>query len=142
MVDSMMGRLARWLRLLGYDAPLLEKPPLQIKKDQVFLTRRKAWQNKVGVVFVLHDRLEDQLAQVTKTLGLNYQPQKLFTRCLECNLTVQSVSPSEVQGLVPEYILHTAESFSQCPGCGRVFWPGTHVDRAEGLLKVIWKNKT
>jgi hypothetical protein len=135
----MMARLARWLRLLGYDAPLLKKPPVQIKPDQVFLTRRRGWKNRPRVVYVLHDQLEDQLIQTVKKLDLQYKPQNIFTRCLECNLEVVPVLPSDVEGLVPEYVLHTAFRFSRCPGCGKVFWPGTHVDRSEAFLGKVFK---
>jgi uncharacterized protein with PIN domain len=126
----MLGRLARWLRLLGYDAALLERPPARVGPDEVLLTRRTSLAKKPGVVFVDHDRLGDQLGQVVKELGLEVDASRFFSRCLDCNLLVEPVERSQVQGLVPDYIFHTAERFTRCPQCGKIFWPGSHGRRA------------
>ena len=137
LCDSMLGRLARWLRLLGYDAPLVKRPPAQAAPDEVLLTRRRAWQGRPGVLLVAHDRLEDQLRQVAAELGLRPDPARFFSRCLECNLPVESISKDQAAGRVPDFTLDTAECFTQCPGCGKVFWPGSHGKRAAARMQEI-----
>lgn len=135
LCERMLGRLARWLRLLGHDAPILERPPARVPPGAVLLTRRVSLANRPGVIFVTHDRVEDQLAQVASELGLAVDPARLFSRCLDCNLPVTPMTREEAAGLVPDYVLATAESFTRCPGCGRVFWPGSHGQRALAKLE-------
>ncbi len=130
MCDSMLGRLARWLRLLGYDAPLLKPIPAQAPPGESLLTRRRAWQGRPGVLFIRHDRLEDQLRQAMAELQLTPDPALFFSRCLECNVLVEPLERRAAAGRVPDFILDTAESFTQCPHCGKVFWPGSHGKKA------------
>ncbi|MCF8031522.1 MAG: Mut7-C RNAse domain-containing protein [Desulfarculaceae bacterium] len=132
--DAMLGRLARWLRLMGYDAPHVKRPPAQAAPGEVVLTRRRAWQGRPGVLFVAHDKLEDQLRQVAAELELKPEPADFFSRCLDCNLPVEPLERGDVAGRVPDYVLDTAESFTQCPSCKKVFWPGSHGKRARQRL--------
>ena len=138
LVDRMLGRLATWLRMLGWDAPLVDNPPARLGLGQVLLTRRRAWRGRPGVVFIEHDRVADQLAQVRDALGLELDQQRLFTRCLRCNVTVEPISREQAAGLVPDYTAATAAGFTRCPKCGRVYWPGSHGQRALATLQSIF----
>lgn len=138
LVDRMLGRLATWLRLLGQDAPLVEKPPARLGPGQVLLTRRRDRRGRLGVVFIEHDLVEDQLAQVKDALGLRLDPKLLFTRCLRCNVPVEPITREEAAGLVPDYTAATAAAFTRCPECGRVYWPGSHGQRALNTLQQIF----
>ena len=131
----MLGRLARWLRILGYDAPLLQRPPVRLAPNEILLTRRRSLGGKERVFFVRHDRVGDQLRQVVSGLGLEIDPKRFFSRCLECNQPVESISKDQAAGLVPDFTLHTAEVFTRCPECGKIFWPGSHGKRAARQLK-------
>ncbi len=138
LLERHLGRLARWLRLLGYDAALLQRPPAVVPPGRVLLTRRRRLRGRRGVVWVAADRLEDQLRQVMSELDLRPSSARRFSRCLDCNRPVEPVPREEVAGLVPDYVLHTAERFTRCPGCGRVFWPGSHGRRAaERLARIL-----
>lgn len=138
LCESMLGKLARWLRLLGEDAPLLSKPRLSLGPDEVLLTRRLGLKNRPGVLFVEHDRLEDQLGQVLSELQLTPDPGRFFCRCLECNVLVEPLARERAEGLVPDFTLETAESFTQCPECKKIFWPGSHGERArERIIKML-----
>lgn len=133
----MLGHLARWLRLLGYDAPQPKRLPAQAAPGEALLTRRRAWQGRPGVVFIKHDRLEDQLGQVLDELELTPEPRRFFSRCLDCNVPVEPLAREAAAGRVPDYILDTAEGFTHCLGCGKVFWPGSHGKRARERLAAI-----
>ncbi len=135
LCDSMLARLARWLRLLGWDAPLLARPPLRPGPGEVLLTRRRRLAGRPGVILVEADQLAGQLAQVLGELDLEPRPERMFSRCLECNRPVEPVDRDQVAGQVPEFTLHTAPSFTRCPHCGKVFWPGSHGQRARRLLE-------
>ncbi|MCF8044051.1 MAG: Mut7-C RNAse domain-containing protein [Desulfarculaceae bacterium] len=137
LCDSMLGHLARWLRLLGYDAPQPKRLPAQAAPGEALLTRRRAWQGRPGVVFILHDLMEDQLRQVLCELELTPDPSRFFSRCLDCNVPVQPLAREHAAGRVPDYILDTAEGFTHCPSCGKVFWPGSHGKRAQERLTAM-----
>ena len=137
LVERTLGRLARWLRLLGWDARLTERVPPAGRKGWLVLSRRRALAAKPGVLVVESDLLDDQLAQVLDELGLKLQPENFFSRCLDCNQPVVNISKEEAASQAPEYILHTATRFTRCPQCGKVFWPGSHGLRAAARLEKI-----
>jgi uncharacterized protein len=137
LVERTMGRLARWLRMLGWDARLTDRVPPAGREGQVVLTRRRALVGRPGVLVVLSDLLDDQLGQVLNELKLKPDPEMLFSRCLDCNQPVVLISKDEALPVVPEYILHTSPRFTRCPQCGKVFWPGSHGARAGARLEKI-----
>jgi uncharacterized protein with PIN domain len=134
LVERTLGRLARWLRLLGYDARLLERVPPSGQEGLIVLTRRRALAGKPGVVLVASDLVEEQLGQVLDELGLQPRPDQRFSRCLDCNRQVVVINKDEAMPHVPEHVLHTAPRFTRCPQCGKVFWPGSHGIRAGARL--------
>jgi uncharacterized protein len=139
LADSSLGRLSKWLRLLGYntvyyrgeaDRSFLRKAE---KEGRAVLTRRRdvlARQHPGIVLFVENDWVEDQIEEVLEKLDLQPELEKLFTLCLRCNESLRAALPKEVQSLVPDYVFRTQSEFRVCPVCGGVFWPGTHRDRA------------
>jgi len=146
LADSSLGRLSKWLRILGYDTvywrgeadrSFLRKAE---KEGRAVLTRRKdvlAKQHPGIVLFVENDRVEVQIEEVLEKLDLRPEPKNLFTLCLRCNESLKEAKPEDVRPLVPEYVLRTQKEFRVCPGCGGVFWPGTHRERALSTLKRI-----
>lgn len=137
LCERMLGRLATWLRILGYDAPLIERPPAITPPGAVLLTRRRRLAGRPGVLLVEHDRLEDQLRQVLGDLGLRPEPGQWLSRCLACNQAVEPLERAQAAGLVPEYTLATAPCFTRCPACGQVFWPGSHGQRAAQRIETL-----
>lgn len=135
--ERMLGRLARWLRLLGYDAPLIDRPRLSLAEGEVLLTRRLRLKGRKSVLFIEHDRLEDQLGQFLRDLNLTPDAARLFTRCLDCNVSVEPLEREQAAGLVPDYVLDTAESFTRCSECEKIFWPGSHGQRARIIIRSI-----
>jgi uncharacterized protein with PIN domain len=148
LADSSLGRLSKWLRILGYDTVYwrgeADRPFLRIaeREGRVVLTRRRdvlARQHTGSVLFLENDRVQDQIEEVLKKLDLRPDPEKRFTLCLRCNEFLNAVTPEEVQPLVPDYVFRTQKEFRVCPVCGGVFWPGTHRDRALSTLRRILK---
>jgi uncharacterized protein with PIN domain len=135
VVERTLGRLARWLRLLGWDAHLVERVPPAGRQGLVVLTRRRALAQRPGVIVIESDSLEEQLVQVLDELGLKPRLDMLFSRCLDCNQPVMVISKDQAVSQVPEHVLHTAPRFTRCPQCGKVFWPGSHGQRAEARLR-------
>jgi hypothetical protein len=132
-VDTMLGRLARWLRILGYDAAYgshlhgATLARVARREQRVILTRDRQLlrdRNLPAHVFIEHDDFRAQLRQVAARLGL--RGQAAFSRCIACNRPVESVSPATVRDRVPAYVAETQAEFWECGGCGRVYWPATH----------------
>jgi len=147
VADAMLGSLARWLRTLGYDTlydPSLsdhELVRLARQEGRVLLTRdtELVRRRNLNVLFVESGDWKAQIKQVLKTLRLpTSQP---FTRCLECNELLVPISRSEAWGLVPPYVFANRDSFSLCPKCNKVFWPGTHRQHMEQTIRELWSGK-
>jgi hypothetical protein len=128
----MLGTLARWLRILGYDTifdPALDDHQLArlaLAQDRVLLTRDRALAEKRGVrtLLIESEQLDDQIQQVLADLQL--EPEQSFSRCPVCNALLESVDREAVQNRVPAYVARTHERFMHCPECGRVYWRGSH----------------
>jgi uncharacterized protein with PIN domain len=138
IADNNVGKLARWLRLMGYDTLLFrEKDDNQmiqralsenrviLTKDAQFMRRRLVTDGKIGTIHIKHDDPRLQVQEVVKTLKLDYHF-KPFRLCLECNQRLAPRSKEEVQNLVPARVLETQTQYTWCPGCQRIYWPGTH----------------
>jgi len=137
VVDTMLGKLARWLRALGYDTLY----PRAVEDDRllhlaraearVLLTRDARLAREAGPsgLLVTAERLEGQIGEVVERLDLAPSADGLLSRCLECNGLLERELKEAVRGLVPEYIFSTQEHFVGCRGCGRIYWQGSHADR-------------
>lgn len=131
LVDAMLGRLARWLRLMGYDTiywregsdeELIRQAQadgrLIVTRDHQLAGRRGMW-----ALLVAAETLDAQIVEVRALLGGEPQP---FTRCSECNGVLAELPHAAARALVPPYVWHTQTHFRRCPDCGRVYWKGTH----------------
>jgi uncharacterized protein len=145
LCDVMLGSLARWLRLFGFDCLYLnradddELAELARRDGRWLLTRDRALA-AVGprTQLVSSERLEDQLVEVFARHRLTPEPDLKRARCAECNGELTPVEPGLVVSRVPPYVLETAPSFRACAGCGRVYWPGTHGRRmGERMRRVV-----
>jgi len=135
--DAMLGRLARWLRLLGLDvswqadvddADLVRHA---IEEGRVLVTRDRGLAEAFRVPDLLVLRAEQPEAQLRELCAALDLPRHFrpFTRCSLCNVELVSAAPASVRGAVPERILREKASFRRCPRCARVYWRGSHTDR-------------
>ena len=144
ITDRSLGRLSRWLRLLGYDTVYYrgeaDRAFLRMaeKEGRVVVTKKRdlAGRSHPGPMILLReDRVGDQIREVLSQLSIQPDPAVMFRRCLLCNEYLEEVAPESVAGVVPDYVLRQGRDFKRCPRCGRVFWPGTHRDRAIQFLR-------
>jgi hypothetical protein len=145
LADSNVGRLTRWLRVLGYDAAFEPKLPdgllvfRALREGRVLLTRdvdltrrRLITTGRVRAVLLGHDQVQEQLRQVRGDLDLD--DEAALSRCLECNVPLERRPAAAVAHRVPPYVRATQQRFSECPRCARVYWPGTHWERMRAQL--------
>lgn len=144
VADKMVGRLARWLRIIGQDVaygPELSGSGLlraARQEGRLILTRDRAVtkRNPPPYIMIRSDHFREQLKQVIEECGLD--PLKdAFSRCAECNADLEPLSKSAVEGKVPPYVYETQEVYSFCPKCRRIYWPATHQERMLAELRSL-----
>ena len=136
VVDFMCGRLAKWLRILGYDTEFVKDTSRHkiimksLTEQRIVLTRdtRLSKKKVYKLVLIKSDKIREQVKQVIKELNLKLQKEKFFTICSICNKKVVPVEKEKVKDLVPLYVYQTIDEFYQCPICQRVYWQGSHYD--------------
>lgn len=131
VVDNMLGKLARWLRVLGCDARsmVLENPgamALLMNEGWTPVTRREKFREVEGVVFIRSDHPFQQLMELITLVNLRREEVRPFSRCTLCNASLARIPGEAVFGVVPDYVFETVSDFRKCPDCGRVYWPGSH----------------
>jgi hypothetical protein len=137
VVDVMLGRLAHWLRAMGYDTVYDGRADddrllaLAIADDRTLITRDTRLAKAAGRrgCLIRAERTDPQLVEVVAGLVLDPSDTRWFTRCLECNTTLEPRDKEAVKGLVPPRVFTTQTDFRGCRSCGKVFWPGSHFDR-------------
>lgn len=147
IVDFMCGRLARWLRILGYDAKYTEDISRHkilmdsLIEQRIILTRDTKLSSKKAykLILIKSDKIREQIKQVITELGLQIDKNKFFERCSICNVKVEPVEKESVKDSVPAYVYETTSEFYICPKCNRVYWQGSHYDlflqEVEKILK-------
>ena len=137
MVDHMLIRLGKYLRIIGCDAAW----DLQIRthaliaranaEQRVFLTRNARIPEQYphpDRLFVLHEN--DPVKQFRIVVAeFRIDPlERLFSKCIRCNVFLEQVSEKEtIRPLVHPNVYARFDCFFTCPKCGTVFWKGTHV---------------
>ncbi len=133
-----LGKLAKWLRILGFDTAYqaggsLEKFVRNLETDRMLLCRSRQLPERrlpARTMRIDSDRLPEQLKQVVSALGLSPNDLRLFSRCIRCNLPILQIDKEMVRGKVPDFVWQTQDGFSRCPGCERIFWAGSHLERS------------
>ena len=132
VADAMLGRLAKWLRILGcdtlYDSAWKDLHLVRIARaqDRILLTRNLALARRKGVRALLldSDNLDQQLAQLHHVLGLVAQTR--LGRCPLCNEPLEPINKDQAWGQVPSFVFVKQREFFICPSCNRFYWRGTH----------------
>jgi uncharacterized protein with PIN domain len=140
-VDFMAGRLARWLRILGFDTLYFGRPAdaemmrTALAEGRIVVTRNRSLTGteRPAVVVLDSQSYEDQLDELNGrfTLPGDTRP---FTRCSLCNASLVDLPRAKARGQVPPFIFETHAEFGYCPGCARVYWRGSHWDEMRRLI--------
>jgi uncharacterized protein with PIN domain len=146
LVDRMLGRLARDLRLLGYDTlyykgeDLLELIDLGRKGRRVILTRNSRLIPKRPedrIVQITEDNPALQLKELISRNDIPLEEDRFFSRCLLCNALLEKVPRQEAEGKVPDFIFQHHKEFVRCSRCRKIYWPGTHHENMERKLRKL-----
>ena len=145
--EKTLGKLAKWLRLLGFDTLYQSERNDEsffetLENDRILLTRTQLigkQQTSRKLIYIKSDHLEQQLKQVLKELDLKTADTQPFSICLQCNKRIVAAEKKAVWGRVPDYIFETHEYFQQCPKCSRIYWPGSHTQRSLEKIKSLFE---
>ncbi len=134
MADSMLGRLARWLRILGYDVvyetsisddDLIAKA---LRENRIILTMDRELADRESAKNVLLLKSYDykeQLKHVITYYKIDCESH-IFSRCLLCNERLDSIEKEKIKDKVPPYVYASHDEFDICQQCRRIYWSGTH----------------
>ena len=152
IVDHNVGKLTRYLRMMGYDAVFFNgehdgqmvaiarrEGRIILTKDTQVMRRRVITQGEVRALLIKGDRPQAQLKQVIAAFHLNPRLDP-FSRCLECNQPLIERSQAEVKDRVPPYVFQTQSQYMECSACHRIYWRGTHWTAMTQMLKKFISN--
>jgi uncharacterized protein with PIN domain len=145
LVDINLGRLAKWLRFLGYDTLYYQKVSLYAlsrianSEKRVFLTRsEKNSRLKIfnDSILIKSSNFLEQLSELKSLITLDQE--LLFSRCSLCNKPLFSVEKEKLAHLIPEYIFQSQQDFKICRACGKIYWNGTHQHKISNELEKLY----
>ncbi|MBC8386041.1 MAG: Mut7-C RNAse domain-containing protein [Candidatus Cloacimonetes bacterium] len=146
ILSENLNRLAKWLRILGYDAVLYKSVHfntmvrLAIKENRIFLTRSKKIVNsslKFSRLLIKSDDHSEQLNELSELL--EYKEEEIFSRCILCNKELYEIQKEKISHLIPKFVYETYSEFKICRKCGRIFWRGTHYQEMKNRLEKLFK---
>jgi uncharacterized protein len=144
LTDINLGALARWLRILGYDTRFdrgeVNRDFLRRaqQEDRIVLTRKRETANRQfrgRLIVVLNDRVSLQLREVMEKLDFPVNMDGFYRRCSLCNALLVDLLPGDAEDRVPDFIYHQSGPFRRCPDCGKIYWSGTHREKALAFLR-------
>lgn len=146
IADGMLGRLVRWLRILGHDTLYLTDTDdgrlmdIATTDDRILLTMDTELYDKsisrgITAHLVLPSSHLERLASLASRFNLSLDLEKKASRCTVCNSPLQEISRQEVKGKIPPSSYTMAEAFWECTGCRKFYWQGSHWENMSARLK-------
>jgi uncharacterized protein len=138
LCDDNLGKLAKYLRLIGFDTAFTatisngELIAKMLMENRLVITRDKRLADRIEperVLIVDSDFPDQQLRMAIVKFNPPIDRERFFSRCLICNEICRQIGADEVKDRVFPYILKTKTQFRQCPCCNRIFWQGSHYNR-------------
>lgn len=140
--EKTLGKLAKWLRILGFDTiydPDIKNPA---ESGRILLTRTKRIKYEYTtdkLIFIKSDKPFKQLKEVIKALGIVNEDIKTFTRCIRCNTKIRMINKNSIRSVVPDYVWENQDSFKTCIKCKRIYWQGSHTKRSMEIIKKLFE---
>ncbi len=149
IADQMLGKLAKKLRMLGYDTLYYQgRDPYQIfrlarQEGRMILTRNTKFIPKRPEDQILKIKSDHPLLQLKELIQKGYvslEGESPFSRCLICNTVLGEIPREEAEGKVPDFIFSQQKDFYQCSQCQRIYWQGSHLKNMAKGLEELRKN--
>lgn len=144
IVDSMLGSLAKWLRLMGIDTLYVNESDistiesLALKTGRIIITRTQKFKERKNIetVVLKEKTLKSQIKELIKKLNIK-KSIKFLSRCSLCNSLLLEVEKERIEEKVPPYVFKTQDRFLQCPDCQKIYWQGTHYKNIKKRIESI-----
>jgi len=138
----MLGKLAKYLRILGFDAKCLRNVNLldhlgREDDPRYFLTRRRKAFAYARTINIKAEDVRGQLKELRELIKPFVASDKILARCINCNVLLVDVEKGAIEHRVPEFVFHTYDAFKICPHCQRVYWAGTHTKHMAELIEEV-----
>jgi uncharacterized protein with PIN domain len=146
LVDRMLGKLAKELRMLGYDTIYYQGEDVHQlirwarQEGRVILTRNTKLLPKKSedrILRVTEDKPALQLKELIQKGQITLDEEALFSRCLVCNSLLNEIPREEAEGKVPDFIFYQQKAFFRCPQCRRIYWQGSHQENMQRKLNKL-----
>lgn len=145
--ETTLGKLAKWLRILGFDTVYQagvsgDGLPDPAGKNRILLTRTKRVRDRSTdhkLVFINSNDPYEQVREVLQALGIGAADTRPFSRCTRCNILTRQVDKDAVRSRVPYYVWETNSTFQICSRCRRIYWPGSHIQRSYDIIKQFFE---
>jgi len=145
IVTRELGRLARWLRILGFDTAYFNQGGSgsliiqALREERIVITRNQRLSRTSGVrtLFIETQTVREQIKEVYARLRIPSGSERMFSRCIICNRELERVAKEAAKGQVPPYVFETQQDFLRCPCCRRIYWQGTHWGNVQQIVKEI-----
>jgi len=129
--DSTLGKLTKYLRILGFDAVSINNLDVlsayeNLANPPLLFTRRRKTISYQPMILIKTNRIEEQIKEIESIIKPYITGDDFMTHCIECNALLESTNKADIEARVPEYIYHHHEEFKVCPSCKKVYWEGTH----------------
>ncbi len=147
LADRMLGKLAKELRMLGYDTlyyrgentyPLIkwarEEDRMILTRNTKLLPRRP----EDRILRIMEDNPLLQLKELIKKGLVSLKEENFFVRCLLCNHLLDEMPREEAEGNVPDFIFHQQKEYSRCPQCLKIYWKGSHRDHMKRKVEKLF----
>src|SRR4030042_3543759 len=129
LLSKELGRLVKWLRILGFDAAYFNQDNAgsliiqALKEERVILTRNQRLPKARGlkIILIKNETIKKQVAEILKTFKIKPGPELMFSRCTLCNAKLTEIAKEKVKDKVPEYVFKTQSNFITCPECKRIY---------------------
>lgn len=145
--DHMLGSLAKWLRIFGFDtlypdATTTDDSILQIAKEEsrLLISRDKQLiqrgkKAQLPILEIQTTKLAEQVTQVLSHIPVDEKT--ILSRCTLCNTPLQSIEKKGLESRVPEKVFKTRDEFWYCPICEKYYWMGTHYENMSEKIKIL-----
>lgn len=153
VTDGMLGRLTRWLRLVGKDVVCINDYSLDSEEEDEALIRiaeedsrclltkdielyRRALREKVDAILIENERdIPAQFLEISKSTDESFDLDIESSRCPVCNGELMRVSKSTISEEVPDGVFESKDKFWRCKSCNKIYWPGTHWKKIADTVK-------
>ncbi|HMA62895.1 MAG TPA: Mut7-C RNAse domain-containing protein [bacterium] len=146
IIDKMLGKSAKYLRMLGYDT-IYPPPKVQqelinqaVQENRYIITRSsKLYQNdsQAKILLLSSNDFTTRFQKIAEELNIQIDDDKIFSRCLQCNFPLQNINKSKIKARLPQKVKSNFHHFTFCPNCDKIYWRGGHTERMLNKIKLI-----